>query len=187
MANLRLSTIYDYATLRLHRDGTRVQQSDENYTVPKRKKLAVRDTDGNWIAKDAGGLGMVNRTRYIRFDADEEREYVSLEGRAEEGEKADEWILLKKEPKKKQDYRTEKRREFDANLDFLDDPHTASSSLTQIQEPCLQVPSSVRDLPSQTPKHVPIHQWAGTPQIHTLLYGFVLLRQRRAPGPWKNI
>ena len=187
MANLRrLSTIYDCATLRLHRDGTRVQQSDENYNVPKRKKLAVRDTDGNWIAKDAGGLGMVNKTRYIRSDVDEEREYVSLGGREEESEKTDEWILLKKEPKKKQDFRTEKRREFEANLDFLDDPHAASSSLIPTQEPCLQVPSSVRHLPSQTPKHVPIHR-IGTPQIHTLLYGFVLLGQRRAPGPWQNI
>ena len=180
-ANLRLSTIYDYATLRLHRDGTRVQQSDANYNVPKRKKLAVRDTDGNWIAKDAGGLGMVNRTRYIRSDADE-GENVSLGGREEEGGKTDEWTLLKREPKKKQDYRTERRREFDANLDFLEDAHTASSSLIPTQEPCLQVPSSVRHLPSQTHKHVPIHR-TGTPQIHTLLHGFVLLGPRRAPGP----
>ncbi|KAF8720209.1 hypothetical protein AX14_011152 [Amanita brunnescens Koide BX004] len=142
MANLRLSTIYDYATLRLHRDGTRVQQSDENYNMPKRKK-AVKDASGNWIAKDAGGLGMVNKTRYIRSDADDGGEYVSLGGGREEGgEKADEWVLLKKKPKMKQDYRTVKRRQFDANLDFLDAPRTASSSLAPTQEPRLEVPSS---------------------------------------------
>ena len=130
---------------------------------------------------------MVNKTRYIRSDADDGGEYVSLGGGREEGgEKADEWVLLKKKPKMKQDYRTVKRRQFDANLDFLDASRAASSSLAPTQEPRLEVPSSVRHLPFQTSLGVPIHR-TGTPQIRALLRGFVLLGPRRALGPWKNI
>ncbi|KAF8314661.1 hypothetical protein F5887DRAFT_1042625 [Amanita rubescens] len=144
MANQRLSTIYDYATLRLHRDGTRVQQSDENYHVPKRKQFAIRDANGNWIAKDAGGLGMPNKTRYVRREEDDEQEYVSLGGGEEEQkvEKTDEWVLLERERTQKKDHRTEKRRRFDENLDFLDISHNASSTSTPTREPSLPAPSS---------------------------------------------
>lgn len=145
MANLRLSTIYDYATLRLHRDGTRVQQSDENYHVPKRKQFAIKDASGNWIAKDAGGLGTANKTRYVRRE-DDGQEYVSLGGGEEEREveKTDEWVLLERERTQRgKDHRTEKRRRFEENLDFLDISHNASSTSTPTREPSLPVPSSV--------------------------------------------
>lgn len=146
MANQRLSTIYDYATLRLHRDGTRVQQSDENYHVPKRKQFAIKDASGNWIAKDAGGLGTANKTRYVRREEDDGQEYVSLGGGEEEREveKTDEWVLLERERTQRgKDHRTEKRRRFEENLDFLDVSHNASSTSTPTREPSLPVPSSV--------------------------------------------
>ncbi|TBU45203.1 hypothetical protein BD309DRAFT_956803 [Dichomitus squalens] len=54
----RRTTVHDVAALRIHRDGTRVANSDTNRRS-RRAKYTVRDARGNWIAKDAGGLGTV--------------------------------------------------------------------------------------------------------------------------------
>jgi hypothetical protein len=132
MTNRRLSTVYDYASLRLHRDGTRVQQSDVN-----NRQFAVKDANGNWIATDAGGLG---RTRYVRQGTDEEREHKSLGHKEEQAEKEHE----RKQKRARKDLRTGKRRRFyDETLDFLDVLHASSSGFNQTQEPCVAVPSSV--------------------------------------------
>lgn len=142
--NRRLSTIYDYATLRLHRDGTRVQQSDENYHIPSRKRSAVKNSRGNWIATDAGGLGTVRRTRYVRQGTDEESDYVPLKER--EVEKENECLSVENERKRRrvgQGYRAKKRRRYDENLDFLDAAHATSDS-TLTRGSCLPVPPSVR-------------------------------------------
>jgi hypothetical protein len=147
MTNRRLSTVYDYASLRLHRDGTRVQQSDNIYNPRKRKQFSVKDANGNWIATDAGGLGIVHRTRYIRQGTDEEREYGSF-GNEEQVEKGNGRVLIENERKQKKarrkDPRTVKRQLFnDETLEFLDVLHASSSYSNQTQEPCLAVPSSV--------------------------------------------
>jgi hypothetical protein len=140
--NRRLSTVYDYASLRLHRDGTRVQQSDENYHIPRRKRFAVKNSRGNWIATDAGGLGTLRRTRHARQGTDKEHDCASLEEM--EVEKKTECLLVENKRKRRRvGYRTEKRRRFVENLDFLDVAHTTSYS-TLTQGSCLPVPSSVR-------------------------------------------
>ncbi|PFH50404.1 hypothetical protein AMATHDRAFT_47903 [Amanita thiersii Skay4041] len=75
MVDHRRSTVYDFSSLRLHRDGTRVQQSDDanlGRRHPRRASGtsggkgiwrggvgAVKDSRGNWIAVDAGGSGRV--------------------------------------------------------------------------------------------------------------------------------
>ena len=145
----RLSTVYDYASLRLHRDGTRVQQSDENYNIPSRRRLAVKNANGNWIATDAGGLGTVRRTKYVRKGTD----YLSLENEDQrEVDKENEWLTVDVENERKRrrvtaDHRPEKRRRFDENLDFLDAVHSTSySAQTQLQKPCIPAPTSVRYL-----------------------------------------
>ncbi|KAF8338434.1 hypothetical protein F5887DRAFT_982809 [Amanita rubescens] len=148
MANRRLSTVYDYASLRLHRDGTRVQQSDNNYNLRKRRQFAVKDANGNWIATDAGGLGIVHGTRYIPQGTDEGREYGSLGNSEEQVEKGNERVLIENERKQKKalsrkDPRIVKRQRFnDETLEFLDVLHASSSYSNQTQEPCLAVPSS---------------------------------------------
>ena len=140
--NRRLSTVYDYASLRLHRDGTRVQQSDENYHIHSRKRFAVKNSRGNWIATDAGGLGTLRRTRHVRQGTDEEHDYALLEER--EVEKKNKCLIVENERKRRRvDCRTEKRRRFVQNLDFLDMAHTTPYS-TLTQGSCLPVPSSVR-------------------------------------------
>ncbi|KAI0677702.1 hypothetical protein C8Q78DRAFT_105946 [Trametes maxima] len=60
----RRSTVHDLATLRLHRDGTRVLNSDTNRSS-RRAKHAIRDARGNWVAQDAGGLGNVKQRRNV--------------------------------------------------------------------------------------------------------------------------
>lgn len=138
MTNRRLSTVYDYASLRLHRDGTRVQQSDGNNS--HKRQFAVKDANGNWIATDAGGLGIVHRTRYVRQGTDEEREHKSLGNQEEQVEKEKE----RKQKRARKDLRTGKRRRFyDETLDFLDVLHASPSDFNQTQEPCVAVPSSV--------------------------------------------
>lgn len=74
----RWSTVHDLATLRLHRDGTRVKNSDSNL-LSRRVKYSARDARGNWFARDAGGLGTVKRRRTItREDNNQEEEEFDL-------------------------------------------------------------------------------------------------------------
>ncbi|KAI1795002.1 hypothetical protein LXA43DRAFT_1080308 [Ganoderma leucocontextum] len=58
MNTRRRTTVHDLAALRVHRDGSRVANSDTN-SSSRRAKYTVRDARGNWVAKDAGGLGTV--------------------------------------------------------------------------------------------------------------------------------
>ena len=75
----RRSTVHDLASLRIHPDGSRVQNiASANITVDTEEGLnhhqrttvnltsrtrttAVRDTRGNWIARDAGGCATVKQ------------------------------------------------------------------------------------------------------------------------------
>jgi hypothetical protein len=65
----RRSTVYDFANLLLHSDGTRVRQSEANSRSNGKNKYAVKDHRGNWIAQDAGGLEHV-KTRYAAKEAE---------------------------------------------------------------------------------------------------------------------
>ncbi|OJA18094.1 hypothetical protein AZE42_04178 [Rhizopogon vesiculosus] len=62
MSIRRKSTTHDLATLRLHPDGSRVQQSSVNRKLRKARST-VSDIRGNWIARDAGGRADVSKTR----------------------------------------------------------------------------------------------------------------------------
>ncbi|KAI9057660.1 hypothetical protein FKP32DRAFT_1583328 [Trametes sanguinea] len=116
----RRSTVHDLAALRLHRDGTRVLNSDSNRSS-RRAKYAVRDARGNWIAHDAGGLGTVKQRRSAsRPSHDDEPNAESADegphtpskdkgkGRARDDEVNDEL-----------NPRARKRRRFDEDLNYL--------------------------------------------------------------------
>ncbi|KAH9927347.1 uncharacterized protein B0H18DRAFT_820573, partial [Fomitopsis serialis] len=60
MSTRRLSTVHDLASLRLHPDGTRVQNNNKNLRI-RGAKYAARDSKGNWFARDAGGTGRVKQ------------------------------------------------------------------------------------------------------------------------------
>lgn len=54
----RRSSVYDFAALRLHPDGSRVHQTSENLTLGKRKNTVYSPRRG-WFAKDAGGSSII--------------------------------------------------------------------------------------------------------------------------------
>ncbi|KAF8638092.1 hypothetical protein AX17_002453 [Amanita inopinata Kibby_2008] len=155
MTDNRRSTIYDFSSLRLHRDGTRVQQSDQlNLSQPRLKQNSVRDARGNWIANDAGGLWGVSRYRNRNV-----RIWPSARGSGEDDDNGYEdgyGVELGKRRKKEHDDRTSKRRNFVNDLDFLNDLYTSFSGPSTLVlpasqagttpraegEPCLPPPSS---------------------------------------------
>ncbi|KAG1833285.1 hypothetical protein F4604DRAFT_881980 [Suillus subluteus] len=71
MSIRRKSTTHDLATLRLHPDGSRVQQSSINRRT-RTAPSTVPDTRGNWIARDAGGKAAVRKTKNARAKVDDE-------------------------------------------------------------------------------------------------------------------
>ncbi|KAG2751261.1 hypothetical protein P692DRAFT_20727173 [Suillus brevipes Sb2] len=133
MSIRRKSTTHDLATLRLHPDGSRVQQSSIN----RRKRTApstVPDTRGNWIARDAGGNAAVRKTRSASAKVDDEDgELIDIRLSDELGE--DQFIVGKttkgKEKASESDeddgtgdrtgrnFRARKRRSFTEDLSFL--------------------------------------------------------------------
>jgi len=60
MSTRRLNTVHDLASLRLHPDGTRIQNNNKNLRI-RGAKYAARDSKGNWFARDAGGIGRVKQ------------------------------------------------------------------------------------------------------------------------------
>ncbi|KAJ3877767.1 hypothetical protein F5051DRAFT_353111 [Lentinula edodes] len=60
----RLSTVFDLSGLRLHTDGSLVQQTTKNTNL-RSSRRTVRDTHGNWMAKDAGGSTSVPKYRKV--------------------------------------------------------------------------------------------------------------------------
>ncbi|THH06620.1 hypothetical protein EW145_g3953 [Phellinidium pouzarii] len=71
MSIRRRSTVHDLASLRLHPDGSRVQNNGlcdrqidgTNTRTSRLAKYTARDAQGNWIARDAGGLGAVKQRK----------------------------------------------------------------------------------------------------------------------------
>ncbi|KAG9317773.1 hypothetical protein JVU11DRAFT_1993 [Chiua virens] len=147
MSIRRKSTTHDLATLRLHPDGSRVQQSSVN----ARRRTAgstLVDARGNWIAKDAGGKSSVKKRRRISSVTadDAEREFIDLSGDEEGGEDApsqskggqrahDSLPPDEGEPQEPEweglNTRTRRRISFTHDLSFLDPPPTSASSLEQ--------------------------------------------------------
>lgn len=127
MSSHRLSTVYDYSSLRIHPDGSRVNQSSHNLR-PRIAKVAVQDSRGNWIARDAGGSATVKRYRNVR-DETSEGEHFDF-GNAEfdnagsrtrrknkgKGTVKETTVVNRRERNGRS---TEKRRKFTHDLEFL--------------------------------------------------------------------
>ncbi|RDB20049.1 hypothetical protein Hypma_013028 [Hypsizygus marmoreus] len=121
MSGARLSTVYDFSSLRLHPDGSRVNQTSRNLR-PRNARLSVQDSRGNWFARDAAGLGTVGRYRRVRDeDNDEEpdgEEASAGPSRRRKGKRKAKTTT----GKRRTDNRPEKRQKFYDNLDFLNAP-----------------------------------------------------------------
>lgn len=150
MSIRRKSTTHDLATLRLHPDGSRVQQSSVN----RRRRTAgstVVDSRGNWVAKDASGKTSVRTRRSISIGHinDAGGEFIDLSGdegngegprsqskgkqRARDSRTPDEEPL--QEPESGQlNIRTRQRLSFMRDLSFLDPPPVCVSSLEQVTD-----------------------------------------------------
>ncbi|PIL37614.1 hypothetical protein GSI_01308 [Ganoderma sinense ZZ0214-1] len=128
----RRTTVHDLAALRLHRDGTRVANSDSN-SSSRRAKYTIRDARGNWVAKDAGGLGTV-KLRPAASQPEGEQDDDGGESELEvDGELMKEEGVLPKPDKGKGraresgdeeeiavNTRAGKRRRFDEDFSYLD-------------------------------------------------------------------
>ncbi|KAL7282751.1 hypothetical protein ACG7TL_004226 [Trametes sanguinea] len=150
----RRSTVHDLAALRLHRDGTRVLNSDSNRSS-RRAKYAVRDARGNWIAHDAGGLGNVKQRRSASRPGHDDEPY------ADERESADEVPRTPSKDKGKGrahedevdeelNPRARKRRRFDEDLNYL-----ASGSSPAIMPPADSDIHGLKD-DEETPGALPV-------------------------------
>lgn len=130
MSSRRFSTVHDLVALRLHPDGTRVQNSESNRTRRK-AKYAARDARGNWFARDAGGVGTVKQRRTVRSedDADDVQkgevfDLTGVNGSEDEvlsSRKGKERAQDEDEPEfDLKDSRARKRRRFHEDWSFLD-------------------------------------------------------------------
>ena len=137
MADPRLSTVFDFAALRLRPDGTRMPQQP-----PVRAAAAVQNTRADWIARDAGGSARVPKLRRRRKaakiseeDAGAEEEIdISRElsrgptGEDEGGSAGpdappdgdeDEGPRKKRKARRRADGPAAKRRRFEADYEYL--------------------------------------------------------------------
>ncbi|KAG0697302.1 hypothetical protein DFH29DRAFT_1003846 [Suillus ampliporus] len=134
MSIRRNSTTHDLATLRIHPDGSRVQQSSINRRT-RTAPSTVPDTRGNWIARDAGGKVAVRKTRNASAKVDDEDgESIDIRLSDELGEE-DLTARTSKKGKQKaiesdaedsggkrtgRNFRARKRRSFTEDLSFLE-------------------------------------------------------------------
>lgn len=128
----RRTTVHDLAALRVHRDGTRVANSDSN-SSSRRAKYTTRDARGNWIAKDAGGLGTVKSRRAAsQPEGEEDDNGGESEPQVDEGLVEEEGASLKADKGKGHareggddeegiavNARAQKRRRFEEDFSYL--------------------------------------------------------------------
>jgi len=152
MSIRRKSTTHDLATLRLHPDGSRVQQSSVN-ARHRTAGSTVVDSRGNWIAKDAGGKTSVKKRRSINsiiHTDDAEGELIDLSGDEGSGKDARRQSKGKQRARDSQtpdedppqepesgrlNTRTRRRLSFMRDLSFLDPPPASAPSLEQDTDP----------------------------------------------------
>jgi hypothetical protein len=129
MPDHRLSTVYDYSSLRIHPDGSRVNQSLRNLR-PRIAKVSVQDPRGNWIARDAGGSAIVARHRTVRDevsdgehfdfgDAGSQNSGSGLQGHSKAKGKAKETTTGAVGRRKRNGRPAAKRQKFNHDFDFL--------------------------------------------------------------------
>ncbi|KZT70288.1 hypothetical protein DAEQUDRAFT_756445 [Daedalea quercina L-15889] len=134
MSTRRLSTVHDLASLRLHPDGTRVQNSDKNLRI-RASKYAARDSKGNWFARDAGGTGQVKQRWAKPRDEDEDEEEEDSTGADDDEQQSQTKSKGKQRAKDDneehlKDYRARKRRRYYADESFIA-PTTPGAPPTQ--------------------------------------------------------
>lgn len=158
MSIRRKSTTHDLATLRLHPDGSRVQQSSVN-ARHRTAGSTVVDSRGNWVAKDAGGKSSVKKRRTINNPrtGDAGGEFIDLSGDKERTQSKGKQLArdsqtpdedAPQEPdSEKSDARTRQRLSFTLDLSFLDPPPVSSlehdinhSDATFAREPVISFP-----------------------------------------------
>ena len=160
MSIRRKSTAHDLATLRLHPDGSRVQQSSVN-ARHRTAGSTVVDPRGNWIAKDAGGKSSVKtRRNVISMPADDaEREFIDPSGdedahnhskgkqRARDSQTPED--MLQEPELERLNTRTRRRLSFMHDLSFLDplpvtvlslEQDADHSDLASTREPAISFP-----------------------------------------------
>lgn len=149
MSVRRQSTVHDLASLRLHPDGSRVQnlsraekEGRPSAASTRLAKYTTRDAQGRWIAYDAGGLGTVKQrirkhdaqTRQTR-SSDAERDGNGDESPFAELSQMSRWKEtfadaenrmneenMEDLPGYVKDSRARKRTKFYHDYSFLDDP-----------------------------------------------------------------
>lgn len=185
MSIRRKSTAHDLATLRLHPDGSRVQQSSMN----ARRRTAgstLVDPRGNWIAKDAGGKSAVKtRRKVVGAHADNvECEFIDLSGdedahdqnkgkqRARDSQTPDE--DPPQEPElERLNTRTRQRLTFMHDLSFLDPPPVSvlcleqDSNVTSGREPVISFPDPASVSPPSSVRQFPPDAIQGPVEIYS--------------------
>ncbi|KAG6902591.1 hypothetical protein C0995_014598 [Termitomyces sp. Mi166 len=121
----RLPTVYDFSSLRLYPDGSRVQQKSKAAIA-----RVVQDSRGNWLVRDAAGSGAVGRYRKVR----EEKEGLEEKWNdVDEGEEDDSFKdrgkgKEKEIPRRRHNPRPAKRQKFSQDFDFLTPTASTGSS-----------------------------------------------------------
>ncbi|KIM34998.1 hypothetical protein M413DRAFT_14802 [Hebeloma cylindrosporum] len=171
MADPRLSTVFDYADLRLHTDGTRVYQKSSNLR-PGIIKVAVQNSKANWIARDAGGSGKIPKMR-PRGKRKEQDAFYESEGKdagallaeaeaeikedigsdeEESGEEGKSSKQTKKRKGKPVDKRKAKRQKFANDYDYLlpkpSGPHEVEAHIVddEVNDEAISLPEPSPDL-----------------------------------------
>ena len=155
MSLRRRSTVHDLAALRLHRDNSRVLNSESNLSS-RRAKYSLRDARGNWIAQDAGGLGKVNKRR----SASEPHDGGDLSQSEEDGQNAPQSSRTRGKSKGHAQERgsddggsplrtrSQKRRHFDEDMRYLE---TESPSMSAFPSTDGHIALLAEDLPGSLP------------------------------------
>ncbi|OCH94504.1 hypothetical protein OBBRIDRAFT_823441 [Obba rivulosa] len=152
MTTKRRSTVHDLAALRLHPDGSRVQNADTNVQLRK-GKAAARDARGNWIARDAGGSGKVKQ-RHASARVAENTSDGEIFGTAGINGGEEQEHASQEQEDFLESSRARKRRKFNEDLSFLAPPRTtpeapvvkSQETLVQGREPSQEPPLPSSDL-----------------------------------------
>lgn len=149
MTTKRISTVHDLASLRLHPDGTRVNNSANNVR-PRKAKYVAKDTRGNWIAEDAGGLGRVKTRRMKKTEVavesidDDGLEPSSSKGKATAEDQREGEVEGQDEGEPSfRNRRTKQRKTFQDDFAFLDSPDPSTQLRLSQESSARSQPSSV--------------------------------------------
>lgn len=155
MSIRRRSTVHDYASLRLHPDGSRVQAATHSGSKPKSSSIAIAtrkstrlasSTQADWIALDAGGTASIKQRRSTKpakikdadrkgkskaeesaeHDESELGQNIDTRQRREGSSASGEDVIQSDSEDSVKDPRAKKRRKFYHDFSFLDVLHTSA-------------------------------------------------------------